>query len=141
MLRSLEHIKGKLNTAVETQHSNIKGFRRNAEEERRIGLKGRIEERKIRNELRKWKFHGLNLLCKLNINFLLIQYLLNVFMCQAYHPLNHCTNIYWASTMHLTLWQALRIHTKENWMCPLKAILSRMPLLSIVWSSQGAHRW
>lgn len=53
MLRSLEHIKGKLNTAVETQHSNIKGFRRNAEEERRIGLKGRIEERKIRNELRK----------------------------------------------------------------------------------------
>ena len=44
--RSLENIKGKSNTTVETQHENLKGLRRNAEEERKIGLKGRIEERK-----------------------------------------------------------------------------------------------
>ena len=44
--RSLENIKGKSNTTVETQHENLKGLRRNAGEERKIGLKGRIEERK-----------------------------------------------------------------------------------------------
>ena len=35
-----------LPSPVETQHENLKGLRRNAEEERKIGLKGRIEERK-----------------------------------------------------------------------------------------------